>query len=159
MNTRIQVEHPVSELVTGVDLIQEMIRVAAGEKLSMGGRQMKLSGHAIECRINAENPDKNFAPCPGTIKYLLPPWGKGIRWDSHVTSGDIISPHYDSLIGKLIVYDETREKCIERTRQALDGMILAGIKTTIPICRALLNDKNFIEGNVHTKYLEDEFLV
>jgi len=158
MNTRIQVEHPVTEAITDFDLVKEMIRIAWGEKLSITQDQVTIRGHAIECRINAEDPDRNFAPCPGRVERLLPPWGKGIRWDSHVLSGDFIPPNYDSLVGKLVVHAPTRAECIQRTRMALDGMFIEGIKTTIPICRRIMDDANFIEGKVHTKYIEENLL-
>ena len=154
MNTRIQVEHTVTEVVSGIDLVKEMILCCSGKKLSFKQKDVELKGHAIECRINAEDPDRGFAPCPGKISLLLPPWGPDVRWDSHVSSGDVISPFYDSLVGKLIVYAETREECIKATANILDGMIIDGIKTTIPVCRKLMDNKDFIKGKIHTKYLE-----
>ena len=123
MNTRIQVEHPVTEMVTGVDLIKEMIRVAAGEKLSFSQKDIVLRGHAIECRINAEDPKRNFAPCPGTLNTFIPPGGRGVRVDTHSYSGYKIPPYYDSMIGKLIVHGNTRAEALAICRRALGILI------------------------------------
>ncbi|MBT8073206.1 MAG: acetyl-CoA carboxylase biotin carboxylase subunit [Xanthomonadales bacterium] len=153
MNTRIQVEHPVSERITGVDLIKEQIRVAAGEKLSYTQDDIVIRGHAIECRINAEDPE-TFMPCPGTISRFHAPGGPGIRVDSHIYDGYTVPPHYDSMIGKLIAYGEDRESAIARMRMALDETVLEGIKTNIPLHKWLLRDPGFIEGGFNIHYLE-----
>ena len=154
MNTRVQVEHPVTELVTGIDIIQTQIRVAAGEKLRLSQRNIVSRGHAIECRINAEDPFK-FTPSPGRITNWHTPGGPGVRVDSHVYSGYTVPAHYDSMIGKLIVYGDTREQAIRRMRIALSEMDVAGIKTNIPLHQELLLDTNFIEGGVSIHYLEE----
>jgi acetyl-CoA carboxylase biotin carboxylase subunit len=153
MNTRIQVEHPVSELITGVDLIREQIRVAAGEKLSYTQDYIVFRGHAIECRINAEDPE-TFMPCPGTVNDFHVPGGPGIRVDSHIYDGYRVPPDYDSMIGKLIAHAETREMAIARMRMALDEMVLDGIKTNIPLHKWLLLDPGFLEGGFNIHYLE-----
>ncbi len=153
MNTRIQVEHPVSERITGVDLIKEQIRVAAGERLSYTQDDIVIRGHAIECRINAEDPE-TFMPCPGTISRFHAPGGPGIRVDSHIYDGYTVPPHYDSMIGKLIAYGEDRESAIARMRMALDETVLEGIKTNIPLHKWLLRDPGFIEGGFNIHYLE-----
>ncbi|MBT8070365.1 MAG: acetyl-CoA carboxylase biotin carboxylase subunit [Gammaproteobacteria bacterium] len=153
MNTRIQVEHPVSERITGVDLIKEQIRVAAGEKLSYTQDDIVIRGHAIECRINAEDPE-TFMPCPGTISRFHAPGGPGIRVDSHIYDSYTVPPHYDSMIGKLIAYGEDRESAIARMRMALDETVLEGIKTNIPLHKWLLRDPGFIEGGFNIHYLE-----
>ena len=153
MNTRIQVEHPVSELITGVDLIVEQIRVAAGEKLSYTQEDIVVRGHAIECRINAEDPE-TFMPCPGTIDGFHAPGGPGIRVDSHIYDGYKVPPNYDSMIGKVIAYGENRETAIARMRIALDEMVLNGIKSNIPLHKWLLLDPGFIEGGFNIHYLE-----
>jgi acetyl-CoA carboxylase biotin carboxylase subunit len=153
MNTRIQVEHPVSELVTGVDLIKEQIRVAAGEKLAYTQDDIVIRGHAIECRINAEDPE-NFMPCPGTISDFHAPGGPGIRVDSHVYDSYRVPPNYDSMIGKLIAHGEDRDTAIARMRMALDETVLDGIKTNIPLHKWLLLDPGFIKGGFNIHYLE-----
>ena len=154
MNTRVQVEHPVSELVTGVDIIKEQLRVAAGKGLSFTQKDIQIRGHAIECRINAEDP-KSFMPCPGKINYFHAPGGPGIRMDSHVYSGYTVPPNYDSLIGKLIAYGPTREVAFARMRNALDEIVVDGIKTNIPLHRdEILRDANFAKGGVDIHYLE-----
>ncbi len=154
MNTRIQVEHPVTEMVTGTDLIREQIRVAAGEKLSYKQKDIKVRGHAIECRINAENPDKNFLPAPGQIESYHVPGGFGVRVDSHAYQGYRIPPHYDSLIAKLVVHDEDREKAIRKMRWALQEFIIEGVPTTIPLHLALMDSEEFNSGDVSTMWLE-----
>lgn len=154
MNTRIQVEHPVTEMVTGVDLIQEQIRVAAGEKLSIRQEDVHQNGWAIECRINAENPDKNFMPSPGTIDFYLPPGGTGVRVDSSAYPGFTITPFYDSMIAKLIVWGKTREEAILRMRRALGEFAIDGIDTTIPFHLQVLEHERFIAGDVTTKFLD-----
>jgi len=155
MNTRIQVEHPVTEMVTGIDLVQQQIRVAAGEKLGMKQKEIEVRGHAIECRINAENP-YTFAPSPGRITSYHPPGGPGIRVDSHVYAGYTVPPFYDSMIGKVIAYGATREQAIRRMRIALSEMVLEGILTNIPLHLELLNDMRFMRGGTSIHYLEQK---
>lgn len=157
MNTRIQVEHPVTEEVTGVDLIKEQIRIASGEKLSFDQKDIEFRGHAIECRINAEDPARNFTPSPGTIGLYYAPGGHGVRVDSHVYSGYTIPPYYDSMIGKLIAHGDNRKMALERMYRALSEYLIRGIKTTIPLHKAILSDPVFIAGKATTGYLE-EFL-
>jgi acetyl-CoA carboxylase biotin carboxylase subunit len=158
MNTRIQVEHPVTEMVTGFDLIAEQLRIAGGEPLSMRQEDVKLRGHAIECRINAEDPQQNFRPAPGRITGWLPPGGPGVRVDSHVYTGYEIPPFYDSLIGKLIVWGVDREAAIKRMRRALSECAITGIPTTIEFHLALLDRPEFQRGDLHTKFVEQEML-
>jgi len=153
MNTRVQVEHPVTEMVTGVDIIKEQILAAAGERLRFTQDDIKITGHAIECRINAEDPEK-FTPCPGRIDGYHTPGGLGVRVDSAVYDQYKVLPHYDSMIAKLIVHAETREEAIRRMDRALEEYIIEGIKTTIPFHRKVMNNKDFIEGNIDTGFLE-----
>ncbi|MDP5239142.1 acetyl-CoA carboxylase biotin carboxylase subunit [Uliginosibacterium sp. 31-16] len=153
MNTRVQVEHPVTELITGVDIVQEQIRVAAGEKLRYTQKEIHFKGHSIECRINAEDPFK-FTPSPGKIHQWHTPGGPGIRVDSHVYAGYTIPPHYDSMIGKVIAYGDTREQAIRRLRIALSEMVVDGIKTNIPLHQELLVDTHFLQGGTSIHYLE-----
>jgi acetyl-CoA carboxylase, biotin carboxylase subunit len=153
MNTRIQVEHPVSEMVTGVDLIKEQIRVCAGEKLSLTQDDVKISGHSFECRINAEDP-KTFMPCPGTVTQFHAPGGLGVRVDSHLYNGYKVPPNYDSMIAKVITYGETREIALSRMRNALDEIVIDGIRTNIPLQQDLTRDAGFAEGGVNIHYLE-----
>jgi acetyl-CoA carboxylase, biotin carboxylase subunit len=155
MNTRIQVEHPVTEMITGVDLVQEQIHVAAGEKLRMRQKDIQLRGHAIECRINAEDPYR-FTPSPGRITSYHPPGGPGIRVDSHVYQGYTVPPNYDSMVGKVIAYGASREQAIARMRVALSEMVVEGIQTNIPLHRDLLNDTRFLRGGVSIHYLEQK---
>ncbi|OWW19042.1 acetyl-CoA carboxylase biotin carboxylase subunit [Noviherbaspirillum denitrificans] len=155
MNTRIQVEHPVTEMITGVDLVQEQIRVAAGEKLRFRQRDIELSGHAIECRINAEDPFK-FTPSPGRIVAWHAPGGPGIRVDSHAYAGYFVPPTYDSMVGKVISYGATREQAIRRMQIALSEMVVEGILTNIPLHRELMVDARFIEGGTNIHYLEQK---
>jgi len=155
MNTRIQVEHPVTEEVTGVDLIKEQIRIANGEKLDFDQGDIKFKRHAIECRINAEDPARNFIPSPGTIGLYYAPGGHGVRVDSHAYSGYQIPTHYDSMIGKLICYGRDRKTALERSYRALSEYIIRGIKTTIPLHKAIMSDPVFIEGKATTGYMED----
>ena len=154
MNTRIQVEHPVTEMVSGVDLIQQQIRVAAGEPLPFTQEQIRLSGHAIECRINAEDPFK-FTPSPGEVKLWHVPGGPGVRMDSHVYAGYRVPPNYDSMIGKLITYGPTRESAIARMKLALSEMIVEGIKTNIPLQQMILDDPTFKAGTHNIHYLAE----
>jgi len=155
MNTRLQVEHPVTELTTGIDIVQAQIRVAAGEKLWLRQRDVELRGHAIECRINAEDPFK-FTPSPGKITNWHPPGGPGIRVDSHAYSGYTVPPNYDSMIGKLIAYGDTREQAIRRMRIALSEMMVEGIKTNIPLHQELMLDERFMKGGANIHYLEEK---
>jgi acetyl-CoA carboxylase biotin carboxylase subunit len=155
MNTRIQVEHPVTEMITGVDLVQEQIQVAAGEKLRLRQKDLAVRGHAIECRINAEDPYR-FTPSPGRISSYHPPGGPGIRVDSHVYQGYTVPPNYDSMVGKLIAYGATRDQALARMRIALSEMVVEGIQTNIPLHRELLNDTRFLKGGVSIHYLEQK---
>ncbi len=154
MNTRIQVEHPVTEMITDIDLILEQIRVAAGSDLELTQSNVKFHGHAIECRINAENP-VSFRPSPGKIVHYHPPGGLGVRVDSAVYHGYTIPPYYDSLVGKLIVHGKTRSECLMRLKRALDEFVVDGIETTLPLFRALARDKDIIDGDYHIHWLED----
>ncbi len=154
MNTRVQVEHTVSEMVTGIDIIREQIRIAAGERLGIQQKNIVFNGHAIECRINAENPYRNFAPCPGKITFYSPPGGLGVRVDSHVYNGYRIPPYYDSMIGKLIVHGANRKEALARCRRALEEYMIEGIQTSIPFEQFLLDTKEFIEGNYDTGLIE-----
>ncbi|KIP99454.1 MULTISPECIES: acetyl-CoA carboxylase biotin carboxylase subunit [Pseudomonas] len=153
MNTRVQVEHPVTEMVTGIDIVKEMLSIAAGNKLSYKQEDVKLLGHALECRINAEDPD-TFMPCPGKVKHFHAPGGFGVRVDSHLYSGYSVPPNYDSLIGKLITYGTTRDEALARMRNALEEIVVDGIKTNVPLHRNLVVDKGFCEGGVNIHYLE-----
>jgi acetyl-CoA carboxylase biotin carboxylase subunit len=153
MNTRIQVEHPVTELITGVDLIKEQIKVASGLGISYTQQDIKLKGHAIECRLNAEDA-KTFMPCPGKITWLHTPGGPGIRFDSHIYSNYTVPPNYDSMIAKLISFGDTRESAIARMRQALDEMVIDGIKTNIELHQKIIRDHGFKDGGMNIHYLE-----
>jgi acetyl-CoA carboxylase biotin carboxylase subunit len=155
MNTRIQVEHPVTEMITGIDLVQQQILVAAGNKLTMRQRDITLRGHAIECRINAEDPYR-FTPSPGRITSYHPPGGPGIRVDSHIYQGYFVPPHYDSMVGKVIAYGDTRDQAIRRMRIALSEMAVDGIQTNLPLHRDLLVDARFIKGGTSIHYLEQK---
>ncbi|MEO8893540.1 MAG: acetyl-CoA carboxylase biotin carboxylase subunit, partial [Coleofasciculaceae cyanobacterium] len=154
MNTRIQVEHPVTEMITGLDLISEQIRIAQGEKLQLTQEQVVLKGHAIECRINAEDPDRNFRPQPGIISGYLPPGGPGVRMDSHVYTDYEIPPYYDSLIGKLIVWGPNRDAAINRMKRALRECAITGVPTTINFHQRILETPAFLEGEVYTNFVE-----
>jgi acetyl-CoA carboxylase, biotin carboxylase subunit len=154
MNTRIQVEHPVTEMVTGVDLIKEQIKVASGNKLSLSQEDVTYNGWSIECRINAENPEKNFMPSAGKIQMYLPPGGYGVRVDSAAYPGYSIPPYYDSMIAKLIVHAPTREEAIEKMKRALGEFVIEGISTTIPFHIKLLQHEQFVSGEFNTKFLE-----
>ena len=153
MNTRIQVEHPVTEMITDIDLIFEQIRAAAGNDFMLKQSDIKFDGHAIECRINAESP-VSFRPSPGKILHYHPPGGLGVRIDSAVYQGYSIPPYYDSLVGKLIVHGKTRTECLMRLKRALDEVVVDGIETTLPLFRALVREKDIIDGNYHIHWLE-----
>jgi len=153
MNTRVQVEHPVTEMITGIDIVQEQIKITAGQKLSFRQRDIVFRGHAIECRLNAEDPFK-FTPSPGRIQSWHMPGGPGIRVDSHAYSGYMVPPNYDSMIGKLIAYGATREQAIRRMRIALSEMVIDGIQTNVPLHRELMLDSKFVEGGTSIHYLE-----
>ena len=155
MNTRIQVEHPVTEMITGVDLVQEQIHIAAGEKLRLRQKDLTVRGHAIECRINAEDPYR-FTPSPGKITSYHPPGGPGIRVDSHVYQGYSVPPNYDSMVGKVIAFGATRDQAVGRMRIALSEMVVEGIQTNIPLHRELMNDTRFLKGGVSIHYLEQK---
>lgn len=153
MNTRIQVEHPITELTTGIDLVKEQIRIAAGEKLQFSKKNIKLRGHAIECRINASDPDNGFSPSSGRIQSLILPAGMGVRVDTHLYLGYTVPPNYDSLIAKIITHGTTREEAIARMKRALEECIIEGIKTTIPFHQKVLEHEDFKKGQTHTHFL------
>jgi acetyl-CoA carboxylase biotin carboxylase subunit len=153
MNTRVQVEHPVTEMVTGIDIVKEQLRIASGIPLSIRQEDVKIKGHAIECRINAEDP-VSFMPCPGKINLFHAPGGNGIRVDSHIYSGYTVPPHYDSLIGKLISYGSTRDEALARMQNALDELLIDGIRTNTPLHKDILRDPNFRRGGTNIHYLE-----
>jgi len=153
MNTRIQVEHPVSEMVTGVDIIKEQIRVCSGEKLSLSQEDIVIRGHSFECRINAEDP-KTFMPCPGKVTTYHPPGGLGVRVDSHLYGGYTVPPNYDSMVAKIITYGDNREEALNRMRHALDETVIDGIRTNIPLHQWLVRDDEFRKGGVNIHYLE-----
>lgn len=158
MNTRIQVEHPVTELITGIDLIKEQIRIADGESLGYGQNDIRIDGWAIECRINAEDPDKNFMPHPGTVLRYHPPGGPGVRMDSAAYAGYKIPPFYDSMIGKLIVWGRDRDEAIRRMQRALDEFVIEGVPTTIPFHKKVLNNAFFRRGEVYTNFIQRRIL-
>jgi acetyl-CoA carboxylase, biotin carboxylase subunit len=153
MNTRVQVEHPVTEMITGIDIVKEQLRIASGLPLSCTQEDVQIRGHAIECRLNAEDP-KTFLPCPGTIAVFHAPGGPGIRVDSHIYYSYQVPPYYDSMIGKLIAYGETREVALTRMRNALDEIIIEGIKSNVPMHHDILRDKQFLIGGTDIHYLE-----
>jgi acetyl-CoA carboxylase biotin carboxylase subunit len=155
MNTRVQVEHPVTEMITGIDIVREQLLIASGEKLSFKQEDIKFHGHALECRINAEDP-RNFLPSPGTINTFHAPGGPGVRVDSHVYNGYTVPPHYDSLIGKLITHGDTRAAALAKMRQALDELVVEGIRTNAALHRELLVDTSFMAGGVSIHYLESK---
>ncbi len=157
MNTRIQVEHPVTEEVTDTDLIKEQIRIAAGEPLQLEQSDIRINGHAIECRINAEDPSRNFAPSPGTIDVYYAPGGHGVRVDSHVYAGYTVPPYYDSMIGKLITFARNRDIALDRMSRALSEFIISGIKSTVPFSKAIMQDPVFRSGKASTSFVEDFF--
>jgi acetyl-CoA carboxylase biotin carboxylase subunit len=154
MNTRIQVEHPITEMVTGVDLVKEQLKVAGGEGLSVGQQEISLAGHAIEFRVNAEDPENDFFPSPGEVTAVEVPGGPGIRVDTAVFAGYEIPPFYDSMVGKLIAYGTDRDEALARGRRALEEYRLEGIKTTIPLHLRLIDDEAFLSGEYDTGYLE-----
>jgi len=158
MNTRIQVEHPVTELVTGIDLVEQQLRITSGEPLPFSQQDIQLTGHAIECRLNAEDPEKNFAPSPGTIGMCFFPLGNGARIDTHVYSGYTVSPYYDSMIAKLIVHRPSRDAAIQAMLHVLDECVVEGIATTGSFHTRLLHDDRVRKGTVHTKFVEESFL-
>jgi acetyl-CoA carboxylase, biotin carboxylase subunit len=156
MNTRLQVEHPVTELVTSVDLVKEQIRIAAGLPMQLQQEDIQFRGHAIECRITAEDASADFRPQTGTVERYLPPGGPGVRVDSHLFAGYEVPPHYDSLLSKLVVWAETRNEAIARMQRALDEYIIEGLETTIPFHQRLLSHESFIRGETYTRFLQDE---
>ena len=158
VNTRIQVEHPITEEVTGHDLVKWQLRIAAGEELPMRQRDIAQHGHAIECRINAEDPEHNFRPSPGRVEAFVAPGGHGVRWDSHVYQGYTVPPTYDSLIGKLIVHAQTRADAIAISRRALDEFLIHPTKTTVPLCRSILAHPAFQQGRCNTSFIERQIL-
>ncbi|HZX21446.1 MAG TPA: acetyl-CoA carboxylase biotin carboxylase subunit [Clostridia bacterium] len=154
MNTRIQVEHTITEMVTGIDLVKEQIKIASGEKLDIAQDEIKISGHSIECRINAEDPENGFRSCPGEIEGYFAPGGYGVRVDSHIYSGYVVPPTYDSMIGKLIVWGEDRTEAINRMKRALDEMVITGINTNIDFQKQILNNENFLANKIDTLFIE-----
>lgn len=156
MNTRIQVEHPVTEWVTGIDIVKEQIKIASGENLNISQKDIQIKGHSIECRINAENPEKKFMPCPGEIKGLLLPGGNGVRVDTAVYNGYTIPPYYDSMIAKIIVYAENREEAIAKMKRALEECVLDGIDTNIDFLLKIINCNEFKEGNYDTSFIGEK---
>ena len=158
MNARIQVEHPATELITGIDLIKTQIRVAAGEKLPFRQSDVQVNGWAIECRINAEDPDHNFRPCPGKIEKLIIPGGFGVRFDSHVHAGYTVTPNYDSMVGKLLVHQPTRPEAIDCMRRCLNEFKIEGIKTSVPLQLKILEHPDFQSGKIDTGFIERNFM-
>ncbi|MEJ2723546.1 MAG: acetyl-CoA carboxylase biotin carboxylase subunit [Deltaproteobacteria bacterium] len=158
MNTRIQVEHPVTEMITGLDLVKEQIRIAAGDRISFSQEEVKLSGHAVECRINAESAETGFRPCPGKLTEWTPPEGQGIRLDSHCYAGYTVPPFYDSLLGKLITRGKDRHEAIERMKIALSDFAVSGINTTIPFYQRILKHPDYQNGKVNTRWVEEVLL-
>jgi len=155
MNTRLQVEHPVTEMITGVDLVCEQIRIALSDKLSWRQKDIRLRGHAIEVRINAEDPRRNFAPCPGKVMHYLPPGGPGVRVDSHLYSGYVIPPYYDSMLGKIIAHGANREQAIARSKNALRELQVEGVCTTRDFAMKLLELPQFVSGEYHSGTVEE----
>ena len=155
MNTRVQVEHPVTEMVTGVDIVKEQLRIASGEKLSIKQSDVKINGHAFECRINAEDP-VTFLPCPGKINLFHAPGGNGVRVDSHIYSGYTVPPYYDSLIAKLITHGADRDGALARMSNALDELLIDGIRTNTPLHKDIIRDAEFQKGGVNIHYLESK---
>ncbi|MEZ5687749.1 MAG: acetyl-CoA carboxylase biotin carboxylase subunit [Caenibius sp.] len=158
VNARIQVEHPVSEMIAGFDLVQEQIRIAGGADLSVKQEDIKLNGHAIECRINAEDAERDFLPSPGRVTRWQPPEGPGIRLDSHMSEGAMIPPFYDSMVGKLIAHGKDRSEAIDRLVNAIDNFAIEGVPTTLPLQRAIITHPDFVENRIHTRWLEQVVL-
>ena len=158
MNTRIQVEHGITEERTGIDIVKEQIRISAGEKLKIKQKDVVFNGHVIECRINAENPDKNFRPCPGKITGLILPGGNGIRVDTFVYDGYTIPPNYDSMIAKIIAHGKTRNEAISKMKRALEETVIDGIDTNIDFLFKIIRNSNFIRGKYDTSFIEKEIL-
>ena len=156
VNTRLQVEHPVTEMVTGLDLVEEQLRVASGEKLRWRQKDITFTGHALECRINAEDPTRKFAPSPGKIGMFSPPQGKNIRMDTHIYSGYVVPPYYDSMLGKLIVHGADRIEAVSRMRSALEQLVLDGVSTTAPFLREILGHVKFVAGAYDTSFVQSE---
>jgi acetyl-CoA carboxylase biotin carboxylase subunit len=157
INARLQVEHPVTEMVTGIDLVEQQIRIASGDKMRLKQGRIEPEGVSIECRINAEDPDNNFKPSPGKIRFYNAPGGPGIRLDTHVYAGYDVSPYYDPMIAKLIVYGKKRSDAIATMRRALDEYVIDGVKTTIPLYRAIFGNTQFVQGGVDTGFIESLF--
>ena len=157
MNTRIQVEHPITEMRTGIDIVKEQIKIAAGEKLKLKQKDIKFNGHSIECRINAENPEKNFRPCPGTITGLYLPGGNGIRIDTAIYAGYTIPPTYDSMIAKIITHGDTRNEAISKMKRALEETVIEGVDTNIDFLFSIIKNPDFIRGNFDTSFIETHF--
>jgi acetyl/propionyl-CoA carboxylase alpha subunit len=157
MNTRLQVEHPITEMVTGIDIVKEQIRLAAGEKLTIQQEDVKQTGHAIECRIYAEDPDRNFLPCPGLITSLRVPGGPGVRDDSGVYAGFEIPIHYDPIISKLVAWGKDRTEAIARMKRALSVYVVTGVKTTVPFHIRVMNNRHFLDGNFDTNFIDNVF--
>jgi len=153
MNTRIQVEHPVTEQITGVDIVREQIRIAAKERLHLSQRDVQWRGHSIECRLTAEDPDNDFAPCVGKITHLLLPGGPGVRVDTHLYPGYVIPPYYDSLLAKIIVWAEDRPSAIARMKRALEETRVEGVKTNLPFLKRIIDHPEYQKGNVSTQFL------
>jgi acetyl-CoA carboxylase biotin carboxylase subunit len=158
MNTRIQVEHPITEMRTGIDLVKEQIRIAAGEELKLKQKEIEFRGHSIECRINAENPNKNFMPSPGKINEINLPGGNGIRIDTAIYNGYTIPPNYDSMIAKLITYGANRNEAISKMKRALEELVIDGIETNKDFLFDIIRNPNFIRGNFDTSFIEKEML-
>jgi acetyl-CoA carboxylase biotin carboxylase subunit len=157
MNTRIQVEHPVSEMITGFDIVKAQLKISLGIKMTLDQDEIIFRGHAMECRINAEDPE-TFIPSPGVINKMHPPGGFGVRFDSHIYSGYVVPPHYDSLLAKIITTANTRESCIKRMISALDEFFVDGVRTNHPLHQKLLNDQTFCKNKHNINYLEGSFL-
>jgi acetyl-CoA carboxylase biotin carboxylase subunit len=158
MNTRIQVEHPVTEMITGIDIVKEQIRIASGQPLSFSQQDVQPRGHSIECRINAESPQQGFSPCPGRIDLWNPPLGARIRVDTHCHQGYFVPPYYDSLLAKVIIWGQNRLEAIAQMQKALRDFVVSGVDTTIPFHRFLLRNPAFIQGAIHTRWIEDLLL-
>jgi acetyl/propionyl-CoA carboxylase alpha subunit len=155
VNSRLQVEHPVTELVTGIDIVKEQYKIASGERLSIKQKEIRITGHAMECRINAEDPLNNFVPSIGLITSYIEPGGPGVRVDSGIYAGYTIPPFYDSLAVKLLTWGNNRSECIERMKRALGEFVIEGIQTIIPFHKVMMNDEEFIKGNIHTEFIQE----